>query len=100
MSEVDLALKRIVGNKSVRGIIVLDGKNAITHTSFKDENLKVKLSKTLPGLIEKARWMVRDLDPENDLTFLRIRSDTTELMIAPGDDYTLIVVQNVVLVDS
>ena len=99
MSEVDQSLKRIVGNKSVIGIIVLDGKNTITHTSFKDENLKNKLSKTLPELINKARNMVRDLDPENDLTFLRIRSGTTELMIAPGDDYTLIVAQNVVLVE-
>ena len=99
MSEVDQSLKRIVGNKSVHGIIVLDGKNQITHTSFKDENLKLKLAKCLPELTEKARCMVRDLDPENDLTFLRIRSGTIELMIAPGDDYTLIVAQSVVLVE-
>ena len=44
--------------------------------------------------------MVRDLDPTNDLTFLRIRADTTEIMVGPGDDYTLIVVQNVVLIES
>ena len=99
MSEVDQTLKRIVGNKSVIGIIALDGKNTVTSTSFKDDALKSRLSKTLPELIEKARCMVRDLDPENDLTFLRIRSGTVELLIAPGDDYTLIVAQNVVLVE-
>lgn len=100
MSEVDQTLKRIVGNKSVIGIIVLDGKNKVTHTSFKDENLKNKLSKALPELIEKARCMIRDLNPEDDLTFLRIRSGTVEILIGPGDDYTLIVAQNVVLIDS
>ena len=99
MSEVDQTLKRIVGNKSVLGIIVLDSQNTIIHTSFKDEVFKNKLSKSLPGLIERARSMVKDIDPENDLTFLRIRCGTIELLIAPDDDYTLIVAQNVVLVD-
>ena len=28
--------------------------------------------------------MVRDLDPVNDLRFLRMRSNKTEILIAPG----------------
>ena len=36
---------------------------------------------------------VRDLDPENDLTFLRIRTKH-EMMIAPDKDFMLVVVQN------
>lgn len=98
MSEVDQTLRRIENNKSVIGVLVLDGKNKVTHTSFKGGE-QHKLSDKLPPLIERARCMVRDLDPTNDLTFLRIRADTVEIMVSPGDDYTLIVVQNVVLVD-
>ena len=37
---------------------------------------------------------VRDLDPENDLTFLRIRTKKHEVMIAPDKDFMLVVVQN------
>ena len=99
MSEVEQTLRRIEGNKSVIGTLVLDGKNKVIHSAFKGGELP-KLSEKLPPLIERARYMVRDLDPTNDLTFLRIRADTVEIMVAPGDDYTLIVVQNVVLVDS
>ena len=32
----------------------------------------------------KARTCVRDIDPQNDLTFLRIRSKKHEIMVAPG----------------
>lgn len=32
----------------------------------------------------KARSTVRDIDPQNDLTFLRVRSKKNEVMIAPG----------------
>lgn len=32
----------------------------------------------------KAKSVVRDLDPVNDLRFLRMRSNKTEILIAPG----------------
>lgn len=28
---------------------------------------------------------MRDIDPQNDLTFLRIRSKKNEIMVAPGE---------------
>lgn len=99
MSEVDQTLRRIEGNKSVIGTLVLDGNDHVIHSAFKNVDSS-KYAEKLPPLIERARCMVRDLDPTNDLTFLRIRADKTEIMVAPGDDYTLIVVQNVVLIDS
>ena len=33
--------------------------------------------------------MVRDLDPVNDLRFLRMRSNKTEILIAPGKFHSL-----------
>jgi dynein light chain roadblock-type len=36
---------------------------------------------------------VRDLDPSNDLTFLRVTCKKYEMMIAPDKDYFLIVIQ-------
>jgi dynein light chain roadblock-type len=37
--------------------------------------------------------MVRDLDPTNDLIFLRIKAKLYEIMVAPDKDFMLIVVQ-------
>ena len=35
-------------------------------------------------LAAKARSVVRDIDPQNDLTFLRFRTKKHEVMVAPG----------------
>lgn len=42
----------------------------------------------------QARSVVRDLDPSNDLTFLRIRSKKHEILVAPDKEFLLIVIQN------
>lgn len=48
----------------------------------------------ISSLADKARSVVRDLDPTNELTFLRIRSKKHEIMVAPDKEFILIVVQN------
>ena len=52
-------------------------------------NYGVKLS----ALAKQARNLVRDLEPSNDLTFLRVTCKKYEMMIAPDKDYFLIVIQ-------
>jgi len=37
---------------------------------------------------------VRDIDPTNDLVFLRIKTKHEEIMVAPDKDFTLIVIQS------
>ena len=56
----------------------------------------IALSKTLANL---ARGVVRDVDPMNDLQFLRIKTRRSEILIAPEQhskdkESYLIVVQN------
>ena len=46
----------------------------------------------LSQLARQARNLVRDLDPSNDLTFLRITCRKYEMMIAPDKNYFLIVI--------
>jgi dynein light chain roadblock-type len=42
----------------------------------------------------QASGIVRTLDETDSLTFLRLRSQKHEIMVAPDKDFTLIVVQN------
>jgi dynein light chain roadblock-type len=44
-------------------------------------------------LAKKARSVVRDIDPLNDLTFFRVRSKKHEIMVAPDKNLFLIVIQ-------
>jgi dynein light chain roadblock-type len=99
MSEVEMTLRRIEENKSVIGTLVLNGSNCIIHSRFKG-NEATKYAEKLPILVERARCMVRDMDPTNDLTFLRVHANNTEILVSPGDDYMLAVVQNTVPIEN
>lgn len=49
-----------------------------------DNTTTVQYAGLIGQLSDKARSVVRDLDPTNDLTFLRIRTKKHEIMVAPG----------------
>eukprot|EP00493_Phyllostaurus_siculus_P026798 UN27144 len=59
-----------------------------------DNSTTVQYAGLIHSLAAKSRSTVRDLDPQNDLTFLRIRSKKHEIMVAPHKDYLLIVIQD------
>lgn len=59
-----------------------------------DNSTTVQYAGLMSQLADKARSVVRDLDPVNDLTFLRVRSKKHEIMVAPDKDFILIVIQN------
>ena len=40
-----------------------------------------------------TRSAVRELDPQNELCFIRVRNKRHEIMVAPTEDLVLIVVQ-------
>ena len=104
MSEVEERIARIQANKGVRGLLIVtykDDKDSsglpqfVKSTFPKDQesmanNYGVKLS----SLAKQALNLVRDLDPSNDLTFLRITCKKYEMMIAPDKNYYLIVIQS------
>ncbi|CAI9744501.1 dynein light chain roadblock-type 2 [Octopus vulgaris] len=93
MSEVEETLKRIQSHKGVQGIIVINQEGIPIRTTM-DNSTTVQYAGLILELTSKARSTVRDIDPSNDLTFLRIRSKKHEIMVAPDKDYLLIVVQS------
>lgn len=50
-----------------------------------DNTSTVQYAGLIQQLVLMARSTVRELDPQNDLTFLRVRSKKNEIMIAPGE---------------
>uniref|UniRef100_A0A9L0SKK0 Dynein light chain roadblock-type 2 n=2 Tax=Equus TaxID=9789 RepID=A0A9L0SKK0_HORSE len=72
----------------------LDGLKGIPIRTTLDNSTTVQYAGLLHQLTMKARSTVRDIDPQNDLTFLRIRSKKHEIMVAPDKEYLLIVIQN------
>mmetsp|Transcript_43392 Transcript_43392/g.70393 ORF Transcript_43392/g.70393 Transcript_43392/m.70393 type:complete len:98 (+) Transcript_43392:74-367(+) len=93
MSEVEETLKRIQSHKGVVGIVIVNT-DGVAIRSTLDASITAQYAGLMTQLATKARSAVRDLDPQNDLTFLRIRSKKHEIMVAPDKDFLLIVVQN------
>lgn len=93
MAEVEETLKRIQSQKGVQGIIIVNSEG-IPVKSTLDNQSTAQYSALIHQLVVKARSTLRDIDPQNDLTFLRVRSKKNEIMIAPDKDYFLIVIQN------
>ncbi|XP_003384606.1 PREDICTED: dynein light chain roadblock-type 2-like [Amphimedon queenslandica] len=93
MSEVEETLKRIQSHKGVLGVIVVNQEGIPIRTTM-DNATTVQYAGLLHSLTAKTRVTVRDLDPMNELYFLRIRTKKHEIMVAPDKDYLLIVVQN------
>ncbi|KAG6802094.1 dynein light chain roadblock-type 2 isoform X2 [Apis laboriosa] len=91
--EVEETMKRIQSHKGVVGTIVVNGEG-IPIKSTLDNTTTVQYAGLISQLSDKARSVVRDLDPTNDLTFLRIRSKKHEIMVAPDKEFILIVIQN------
>jgi dynein light chain roadblock-type len=77
--------------EAVRATTVCDASGV----PLEDQNAVVKKYASLvPQLASMARNMVRDLDPQNDLRFLRVRSRDHEMMVHSDPEFTLIVIQN------
>ncbi|XP_023326972.1 dynein light chain roadblock-type 2 [Eurytemora carolleeae] len=92
-SEVEETLKRLVGHKGVIGTIVVNNEGVPIKSTL-DNPTTVQYSGLLNNLVDQAKTMFKELDPSNDLTFLRIRTKKHEIMVAPDRDYLLIVIQN------
>mmetsp|Transcript_6205 Transcript_6205/g.13531 ORF Transcript_6205/g.13531 Transcript_6205/m.13531 type:complete len:101 (-) Transcript_6205:454-756(-) len=93
MSDVEATLARISQHKGVLGTVIISNTGQALRSTL-DESLTKQYADLIPSLAELARNLVRDLDPQNDLEFLRIRSFKHEIMVAAKDDFVLVVIQD------
>jgi dynein light chain roadblock-type len=96
LAAVEETFKRLQSHKGVLGVIVINGDGIAIRTTF-DNDVTVQYAALVSQFTVKTRRVVRELDVDNDLRFVRIRSKKHEIMIAPefGPDreYYLVVVQ-------
>ena len=93
MSEVEEAFIRIKTHKGVKGIII-SNYNGVAVKSSLNPTETHRYGSLIANLTQTARSTVRELDSQNDLMFLRVRTRKYEIMIAPDREYMLIVIQN------
>ena len=111
MSEIEATISRISSYEGVDRILIIksieteDSINSIVMRSLtnnKNPELKSdkeranqdQYAKIVPQLGKEARSMIRQLDAKNDLTFLRVRTTSHEILSAPDKEFYLCVLQN------
>ncbi|CAH0401659.1 unnamed protein product [Chilo suppressalis] len=92
-NEAEETVRKLASHRGVHGVIIVNGEGIPIKTTL-DNHISVQYAGLMSALVDKAKAVVRDLDPSNDLTFLRIRSKKSEVMVAPDKDFILIVVQH------
>lgn len=70
--------------QGVEGVLIA-GNDGQIHKTTLNEQLTQEYASRIPSLAALARSVVRDLDPQNDFEFLRIRSQKHEIMVAPSE---------------
>eukprot|EP00516_Mucochytrium_quahogii_P012291 CAMPEP_0203792126 /NCGR_PEP_ID=MMETSP0100_2-20121128/5055_1 /ASSEMBLY_ACC=CAM_ASM_000210 /TAXON_ID=96639 /ORGANISM=" , Strain NY0313808BC1" /LENGTH=107 /DNA_ID=CAMNT_0050695597 /DNA_START=23 /DNA_END=346 /DNA_ORIENTATION=+ len=97
MSEAEQCIKRIQSHRGVKSVFVINNRGQTIKSSVNNPEEERRYAGLISELTKKTQSMVRELDSENSLKFLRIRTNTEEIMIAPEqteNKYTLIVVQD------
>ena len=97
MAEVEERIARIKNHKGVRGLLIVDETGKFlrsTMSSSNNDSAPRQYAQKVTELAKKARSVVRDIDPLNDLTFFRVRSKRQEIMVAPDKNLFLIVIQD------
>lgn len=90
-SEADEVLKKIQGFKGVVGSLVVNNEGTSIKSTL-DNTTTVQYAGLFNDLVDKAKSVVRELDPTNDLTFLRIKSKKNEILVATDKDFKIITV--------
>merc|ERR1712032_5852 len=95
MSEIEDILGRIKSHKSVKGYIITNHKGDIIRTTYSGEREREgeKIIKNIPELVSKTQSTVKNLETNNELQFMRIKTKFYEILIAPDREFILIVVQ-------
>ncbi len=78
---VDQTLQRMQSHPGVHGILIVTHEGTVIKSTL-DNIQTISHSTSITQLTAKARGVVRDLDPENDLNFLRLRTKKHEIMVA------------------
>ena len=94
MAEVEERIHRIQHHEGVSALLIVDETGKILRTTMNPNDSKFPntIATSITALAKKARSVVRDLDPLNDLTFFRVRAKKQEIMVAPDKHLFLIVI--------
>ncbi|XP_002067124.2 dynein light chain roadblock-type 1 isoform X1 [Drosophila willistoni] len=98
-SDIEDMFERLLKLPGAEGAILVNGEGIPIRTSM-DVMSSQKYAGKMTPLIKMARSMIRDVEPGDDLSYLRLRTRRNELMVAAENDHMVILIQNNALLDQ
>lgn len=92
--DIEELVKRVETHPGVRGFLILNSEGIAIRHSFTEASreLAVQYASLFQSLAMKAKSVVQDMDSNNELQLIRLRSKKNEVIVAPDAKYILIVI--------
>ena len=91
--KVEETLNRINTHMGVLGVIIVNKKGVAIKSTMKQEET-INNGSLIQMFLDTATATIKSLHAEEDITFIKIRSQIYEIMIAPDREFTMIVLQD------
>lgn len=79
-------------NSGIIGVMLYSPEGIPIKTTV-DNTTAAQYQSLVSTLTAAAQGVVRDLDPTNEMTFFRIRSNSHEILVAPDPQFLMVVLQ-------
>lgn len=94
MSEVEEAIERIKVQGGVEGYVICNKQGQVLRRfPTMPQDVAEKFGQSMINLSTQARGLVRDLNPKNELRYLRVRAKKHEILVAYDIQFIVIVIQ-------
>ncbi|KAG0588192.1 hypothetical protein KC19_2G223700 [Ceratodon purpureus] len=93
-NEVEHTIKRIASHRGIVGTLIVD-KHCVPIRSSMDKASTQQYAAFITPLLHRAQMICLSHDKANPLTMFRLRTNTTEVIVTPDENYYLIAVQKV-----
>ena len=90
---IEETFNKVNTHKGIEGIILSDSEGVPIKSTFNEDEKTYFYTTSASMFIKKCRNIAKELINE-ELNIIRIRTKLNEIMIAPEDNFILIVVQN------
>ena len=88
----DETLKKLKRFEGVNGVIVTNTEGLPISTTFPTDKTE-KIAALITSLVGKCRSVVTEIDEAGSMSFLTITTESGEILIAPEEEYVLIVLK-------
>jgi dynein light chain roadblock-type len=86
MSEVEETIERIRAQNGVESYVICNRQGQVLRRfPNMSQEAAEKYAVNMMSLTQQARGVVRDLNPKNELHYLRVRAKKHEIMVAYGE---------------